>query len=210
MGGKEKLPEVSKKVGPPQTPRSPDDSTSGSESGVPRSRSKDDADKSESKIKKRSSRSASVTSGDKVRTDLVGLLKKPPPIESSPIPPSTEPSNALLQELWKTSKSNSESIAKMADVMKCLTEQQIVEEPEELQVYLWETSRKVSSDFAPNDWKRLTIKSMVRKYTEHPSAVMFSTPQAEPASRNYSRTERICRIVISLDHPIYCQTQNIF
>ena len=75
-------------------------------------------------------------------------------------------------------------------------------EPEELQVYLWETSRKVSSDFAPNDWKRLTIKSMVRKYTEHPSAVRFSAPQAEPASRNYSRTERICRIVISSDHPI--------
>ena len=131
MGGKGKFPEVSKKVGPPQTPRSPNGPTSGSESDVPRSRSKDDADKSESKIKKRSSRSASVTSGDKVGTDLVGLLKKPPPVESSPIPPSTEPSNALLQELWKTSKSNSESIAKMADVMKCLTEQQIVQSPRE-------------------------------------------------------------------------------
>ena len=119
----------------------------------------------------------------------------------------------------------------MAEVMKCLTKQQMVEEPVELKVclwetsrkvssdfapndwkrltiksmvrrYLWETSRKVSSDFAPNDWKRLTIKSMVRKYTEHPSAVRFSAPQAEPASRNYSRTERICRIVISSDHPI--------
>ena len=144
MGGKEKLPEVSKKVGPPQTPRSPNGPTSGSESGVPRSRSKDNANKSKSKIKKRPRRSASVTNGDKVRTDLVGLLKKPPPVESSPIPPSTEPSNALLQELWKTSKSNSESIAKKAEVTKCWTKQQIVEEPEELLVYLWETSRSLT------------------------------------------------------------------
>ena len=106
MGGKEKLPEVSKKVGPPQTPSSPDDPTSGSESGVPRSRSKDNANKSKSKIKKLSRRSDSVTNNDKIRTDSVSLLKKPPPVENSPIPPSAEPSKALLQELWKTSKFN--------------------------------------------------------------------------------------------------------
>ena len=108
MGDKEKLPEVSKKVGPPQTPRSPNGPTSGSKSDVPRSRSKDDADKSKSKIKKRSRRSASVTSGDKVRTDLVGLLKKPPPAESFPIPPSTKPSNALLQELGTNRRDNNQ------------------------------------------------------------------------------------------------------
>ena len=63
-------------------------------------------------------------------------------------------------------------------------------EPEELQVYLWETSRKVSSDCAPNDWKRLSIKSVVRKYTEHPSAVMFSAPQAEPQLEDLKWADR--------------------
>ena len=76
MGDKEKLPEVSKKIGPPQTPSPPDGPTSGTESGIPRSRSKDNANKSKSKIKKLSRQSDSVTNNDKVRTDSVGLLKK--------------------------------------------------------------------------------------------------------------------------------------
>ena len=144
MGDKEKLPEVSKKVGPPQTPSSPDGPTSGSESGVPKSRSKNNANKSKNKIKKLARRSDSITNNDKVRTDSVGLLKKTTSVENSPIPPSAEPSNALLQELWKTSKSNSESTAKMAEVTKCWTKQQIVEQPEELLVHLWETSRALT------------------------------------------------------------------
>ena len=163
MGDEEKLHEVSKKIGPPQTPSPPDGPTSGTESGIPRSRSKDNANKSKSKIKKLSRQSDSVTNNDKVRTNSVGLLKKPPPIENSPIPPSAEPSNALLQELWKTSKSNSESIAKMAEVTKCWTKQQIVEEPEELLVYLWETSRALTLTIMIYVILRTIYKRLIKK-----------------------------------------------
>ena len=52
-------------------------------------------------------------------------------------------------------------------------------EPEDLQVIMWESGRKVTDEYTEEDWKKINIKSIVNKYTKHPSAAMFAAQKAD-------------------------------
>ena len=48
-----------------------------------------------------------------------------------------------------------------------------------MQVKLWETGRKVTSEYGPDGWKKPNIKGIVKKYTDHPEARMFAAQKAD-------------------------------
>ena len=66
-------------------------------------------------------------------------------------------------------------------------------------MFFWETSRKVTQDNAPDDWKKLTTKSIVHRYTEHPGAAMFKAPAAEPQLLDLKFKDRKDREKIYVD-----------
>ena len=53
------------------------------------------------------------------------------------------------------------------------------EQPDPLQVMLWDSGRKVTSEYSEDDWKKISIKAIVKRVTEHPMANMFAAPKAD-------------------------------
>ena len=53
------------------------------------------------------------------------------------------------------------------------------EAPDPLQVVLWDSGRKVTSEYGDEDWKKLSIKGIVKRFTSHPGAVMFSAQKPD-------------------------------
>ena len=63
----------------------------------------------------------------------------------------------------------------------------IREKPDDLQVLLWDSARKVTDEYGEDDWKKLSIKSVVKKYVDHPSANMFCAPKADAQVNFYTQ-----------------------
>ena len=53
------------------------------------------------------------------------------------------------------------------------------EEPDPLQVFLWESARKVTDSYTEDEWKKISVKGVIRRYTEHLMAIAFSAPKAD-------------------------------
>ena len=62
--------------------------------------------------------------------------------------------------------------------------------PIDLQVVLWESGRKVTSEYAEGDWKKISIKPILRRCVDHPSANMFRAPKADPQLNDLKFADR--------------------
>ena len=44
----------------------------------------------------------------------------------------------------------------------------------------WATTRKITANFQPEDWRKLPEDAKVKLYTMHPEASSFKVPEADP------------------------------